>query len=46
MLKLENIGDDKSIEQARLIRTEFLAFEAGYKMVIKSSLTAAQRKVL
>ena len=45
--KLEKIGDDESLEKARLIRNEvFLHLKRGYKMVIKSNLTAAQRKVL
>ena len=45
--KLEKIGNDESLEKARLIRNEvFLHLKRGYKMVIKSNLTAAQRKVL
>ena len=45
--RLEDIGDDHSVEKARRIRN--LVFEhlkRGYGMTIKSNLTASQRQVL
>ena len=45
--KLEKIGDGESVEKARMIRNEvFIHLKKGYKMVIRSNLSAHQRKVL
>ena len=45
--KLEEIGDDESMEKARKIRNEvFLHLKRGYKLRLRSNLTPAQRKVL
>jgi len=45
--KLEECGDNESVEKARAIRNEvFAQLKRGYKMKLKSNLTQAQRKVL
>ena len=45
--KLEEMGDDESIEKARAIRNEvFVHLKRGYKLTLKGNLIATQRKVL
>ena len=45
--KLEEMGDDESVEKARRIRNEvFQQLKKGYKMKLRSNLSPAQRKVL
>ena len=45
--KLEEMGDDESVEKARRIRNEvFQQLKKGYKMKLRRNLSPAQRKVL